>query len=80
MRHAGGFGAKPWDQSCRQRYGYPLYIDRSVFSNISPDVINVLIVDDREQPSPKIGAGLPEFFFDKRGRVCPAHLPARDCA
>ena len=46
--------------------GYPLYIDRCGFSNVSPDIINVLIVHDREQPSPKISAGLPEFFLDKR--------------
>ena len=49
----------------RQRHGYRLYIDRSGFSNISPNIINVLVVHDREQPGPKISARLPEFFLDK---------------
>jgi hypothetical protein len=34
-------------------------------SRTSPNVINVLVAHDREQPSSKIGARLPEFFLDK---------------
>ena len=62
----------------RQSRGDPLDIDSCGFPGISPDVIDVLIVHDREQPSPKISAGLPEFFLDKRAAervlhqiVCP---------
>ena len=32
----------------------------------SKSVTDVLVMHDREQPGPKIGAGLPELFLNKR--------------
>ena len=35
--------------------------------------IDVLVMHDREQPGPKIGAGLPELFLNKRAAQCVLH-------
>ena len=41
-------------------------LDAAGFAHRAPDIVDMLIVQDREQPSAQIGAGLPKMLFGDR--------------
>src|SRR5437764_4320690 len=58
--------------------------DIDALAHRAPDVVDMLIVQDREQPGPQIGAGLPQMLFgDRAGQaaldeiVGPRHIPCQ---
>jgi hypothetical protein len=44
----------------RQYRRYLFHRDTDPFAGRTPDVVDILVVQDREEPGPQIGAGLPE--------------------
>jgi len=44
------------------------FLDRDIdpFADRAPDVVDMLVVQDREKPGAQIGAGLPEMLFGDR--------------
>jgi len=40
--------------------------DTDPFAGRAPDVVDILVVQDREEPGAQIGAGLPEMLFGNR--------------
>jgi hypothetical protein len=57
-------------------------LDAAGFAHRAPDIVDMLIVQDREEPGAQIGAGLPQMLFgDRAGEatldeiVGPRHIP-----